>query len=115
MPEWRAKLLEIGVGQLAEDLRVDFGVAEGDFVLAETDAPQPVAHVHDRLHPAQADNRQRAGCCKAKAPGSGRAGRLLARRRRERGPVAGVANLATREARLFFSPLRVYPTCDALK
>ena len=74
MPEWHAKLLEIGVGQLGQDLRVDFVVAEGDFVLAETDAPQPVAHVHDRLHPAQADNRQRAGCCKAKGSVSGSRG-----------------------------------------
>jgi hypothetical protein len=74
MPERRAKLLEIGVGQLGEDLRIDFGVAEGYFVLAETEAPQSVAHVHDSFRPAQADNRQRAGYCKAKGSVSGSRG-----------------------------------------
>src|SRR5271168_4607604 len=117
MPERHAKLLEIGVGQLGEDLRVDFAFAEGGFVLAETEAPQPVAHVHDRLHPAQADNRQRAGYCKAKSSvsGSGRAGAFWCAAAVSAGRLRVQQSGNAPRLGLLFSPIRAYPTCYALK
>ena len=102
MPEWHAKLLEIGVGQLGQDLRVDFVFAEGDFVLARPRlrSQSPTSMIASTQRRRTIANAQ--GLVKRRQRVGERAGRrLLARRRRERGPVAVSANLATRQARAF--------------
>ena len=51
MPERHADLLEVGLGQVGQDVRVDLMLAEQRFVLSEADAVQPLGDVHlgDRL------------------------------------------------------------------
>ena len=48
MPERHADLLEVGLGQVDEDVGVDLVLAEQRFVLSEADAVQPLGDVHDR-------------------------------------------------------------------
>jgi hypothetical protein len=53
VPQKDAELFEISVGQIRQDLRVDFVFAERGFVLAETEVPQPSPDVHGRLRSAR--------------------------------------------------------------
>ena len=48
MPERHADLLEVGFGQVGQDVRVDLVLAEQGFVLSEADRVQPLADVHRR-------------------------------------------------------------------
>ena len=46
MPERHADLLEVGLGQVRQDLRVDLMLPEQRFVLSEADRVQPLGDVH---------------------------------------------------------------------
>jgi hypothetical protein len=48
MPEWDAELLQVRVGQVGQDVRVDRVLAEKGEVLAKPQTLQPVAHIHGR-------------------------------------------------------------------
>lgn len=46
MPQGDAKLPKIAVGQIGEDLVVDFALAKRGLVLAKSETSQPIPHVH---------------------------------------------------------------------
>jgi hypothetical protein len=46
MPERHADLLEVGFGQVRQNLRIDLMLAEERFVLSEANRVQPLADVH---------------------------------------------------------------------
>ena len=48
MPERHADLLEVGLGQVGQDVRVDLMLAEQGFVLSEAEGLQPLGDVHVR-------------------------------------------------------------------
>jgi hypothetical protein len=45
-PHRHAKLLKVTLGQLGEDIQVDFVLAEDCLVPCETEAPQPTPDIH---------------------------------------------------------------------
>jgi hypothetical protein len=47
MPQRHAKFLKVGLGQLGQNISVDFVRAERGFVLTKTKVPQPTSEVHD--------------------------------------------------------------------
>src|SRR5208337_2980782 len=48
VPQRHADLLEVGLGQVGQNVRVDLMLAEQRFVLSEADAVQPLGDVHLR-------------------------------------------------------------------
>ena len=48
VPEWNAELLQISIGQIGQDFRVNCMLAEKGEVLAKPKVPQPVADIHGR-------------------------------------------------------------------
>jgi hypothetical protein len=47
-PERQANFLEVGLGQIGENVGVDFVGEEGRFVLAEAETLEPLANIHAR-------------------------------------------------------------------
>ena len=60
-----AEILQIFGGQAWQEVAVDRVIAEGRFVLPETEVLEPGRDVHGRLHSARWDNRLRPLVCKA--------------------------------------------------
>ena len=52
MPERHAKLLEIDLGQLRQDIGVDFIRAKDRLVLSEAETSEPTPDIHGRTAPA---------------------------------------------------------------
>jgi len=52
----RAKLLEVGVGQLRQDIGVDFTRAKERLVLSEAETSQPTSDIHGRTPRARTDH-----------------------------------------------------------
>jgi hypothetical protein len=67
VPERHAKLLEIDVGQLREDVGVDFTRAKERLVLSEAETSQPTPDIHGRTPWARTDHPSVAAPC----PGPG--------------------------------------------
>ena len=56
VPERHTKLLEVDVGQLREDIGVDFTRAKERFVLSETETSQPTPDIHGRTPRGRTDH-----------------------------------------------------------
>jgi hypothetical protein len=48
VPEWNTELLQISLGQIEQDFRINCMLAEKGEVLAKPKAPRPVADIHGR-------------------------------------------------------------------
>jgi len=48
VPQWHTKLLEIGVGQLRQDIGVDLTRAKQRLILSEAEIPEPTPDIHGR-------------------------------------------------------------------
>ena len=49
MPKRHAKLLKVDLGQVRQNISVNFVLAERALVLAKAKAPQPTPDIHDRV------------------------------------------------------------------
>ena len=52
MPQRHAKLIEVALRQIGQDLSIDFALAKRGLILTETEAAQPSPDVHDCIRPA---------------------------------------------------------------
>jgi hypothetical protein len=52
VPQWHAKLTEVALGQIGQDLSIDFTLTKCGLVLTETERAQPSPDVHDCIRPA---------------------------------------------------------------
>ena len=51
MPQWHAKLSEVALGQIGQDLSINFALAKCGLILTETERAQPSPDVHDCIRP----------------------------------------------------------------
>ena len=52
VPQWHAKLSEVALGQIGQDLSIDFALAKRGLILTETERAQPSPDVHECIRPA---------------------------------------------------------------
>ena len=72
VPERHTKLLEMNVGQLRQDIGVDFTRAKERLVLSETETSEPTPDIHRRAPRARTDHSSVEAACRG--PGSLRTG-----------------------------------------
>ena len=51
MPQRHADLFEVGLGQIGQDLGINFALAKRGLILTETERAQPSPDVHDCIRP----------------------------------------------------------------
>ena len=56
MPQWHAKLIEVALCQIGQDLSIDFAIAKRGLILTETERAQPSPDVHDYIRLAGVDD-----------------------------------------------------------
>ena len=54
VPQRHAKLIEVALGQIGQDLSIDFALAKRGLILTETEAAQPSPNIHG-LYPTGRD------------------------------------------------------------
>jgi hypothetical protein len=87
VPERHTELLEIGLGQLRQDIGVDFTRAKQRLVLSETKTSEPTPDIHGRTPRARTDHR----LVEARCPGAGMLKRWVGS-----SPPNGIASLKVR-------------------